>query len=56
MIYYKREHYQYPVSLFRSLDEKVEWQVALWNVIGDYTKKQMSRKATANLSQVSSHI
>ena len=33
-----------------SFDEKVLWQVALWNVIGDFAKKQMSRNITVTES------
>ena len=29
--------------LFSSLEEKVEWQVALLNAVADYTRKKMSR-------------
>ena len=29
--------------LFSSLEEKLEWQVALLNAVADYTRKKMSR-------------
>ena len=31
---------------FSSLEEKVEWQVALLNAVADYTKKKMTRNIT----------
>ena len=31
---------------FSTLDEKVEWQVALLNAVADYTKKKMTRNIT----------
>ena len=30
--------------LFSSHDEKIEWQVTLWNVVADYVRTQMTRR------------
>ena len=40
------------MDFFSSLEEKVEWQVAMLNAVADYTRKKMSRKIGAE-SEVS---